>query len=112
MTDIVERLRERLLAPDADHILDEAADEIERLREALDHTAGFAMSLRLAEKCAKPADLTDEMLRAACDAERAHDHASPCHFCPERCGNGNLAAALRAALRVKDTPTGLEYRGG
>ena len=32
MTDIVERLRERRWAPDADHILDEAADEIERLR--------------------------------------------------------------------------------
>lgn len=42
--------------------------------------------------------ITDAMLRAACDAERAHDHASPCHACPERCGNGNLAAALRAAL--------------
>ena len=60
----------------------------------------------------RPTDLTDEMLRAACDAERAHDHASPCHACGDRCGNGNIAAALRAALRVKDAPTGLEYRGG
>lgn len=35
MNDIVERLRERLWGPDADYILDEAADEIERLRAAL-----------------------------------------------------------------------------
>lgn len=42
--------------------------------------------------------ITDAMLRAACDAERAHDGASPCHFCPERCGNEGLAAAICAAL--------------
>ena len=35
MTDIVDRLRERRWAPDADHILDEAADEIVMLRADL-----------------------------------------------------------------------------
>lgn len=42
--------------------------------------------------------MNDAMLRAACDAERAHDGASPCHFCPERCGNDALSAAIRAAV--------------
>lgn len=42
--------------------------------------------------------MNDAMLRAACDAERAHDGASPCHFCPEQCSNDALAAAIRVAL--------------
>lgn len=57
MTDIVERLRERLLAPDADYILDEAADAIVWLRarvaaarrEALEEAIEAAMRVPIPE---------------------------------------------------------------
>lgn len=39
-------------------------------------------------------------LRAACDAERAHDGASPCHACPDGCSNADLAAGIAGFLRA------------
>lgn len=39
-------------------------------------------------------------LRSACDAERAHDGASPCHACPDGCSNADLAAGIAGFLRA------------
>jgi hypothetical protein len=73
MTDIVERLRERLLAPDADHILDEAADEIERLRADLLKAEMNAEINDLAEVGRLVAIGRREGIEAAAKvAERAH----------------------------------------
>lgn len=94
MSDIVERLRgmaadyRDLVArfPAAREVIDDdgidtiaaAADEIEQLREALDQTAGFAMSLCLAEG-REAADeiiwLRGERNRLAADLAKAHREA-------------------------------------
>ena len=54
-------------------------------------------------------------LRSACNAERAHDGASPCHACPDGCSNADLAAGIAGFLRAlhRMTPLGvIETRGG
>ena len=91
MTDIVERLRRWAIATDAvpaSDLMDEAADEIERLREAIRRLADQDATLSVQES-----NVTVTMDAAPVDCERFSDAGKP-----EKTGNLTLTDAEREAV--------------